>query len=274
MSKLNLVSVPKQIARYMSKKAPELLTGVGIGLGVCTVGLAVKATPKALMLAEEKKRQINKDILEEAKTNGQPICEHIDTLKPLDLVKTTWKCYIPAAVTGVASVVCLVGASSTNARRNAALAAAYTISESALKDYKEKVVEVVGEKKEKDIRDAVAKSKIEKDPVENKEIYLTDKGETRCYDVLSGRYFKSDIDALNKAVNELNRRMINQNYISLNEFYYEIGLDGNKIGNDIGWRIDNGLIELDFSAQLSNDGVPCLVMDFIEAPKYDFDRWI
>lgn len=274
MSKLNLASAPKQVVRYMGKKAPELLTGVGIGLGACTVGLAVKATPKALILIEEKKRQINRDILEEAKVNGQSQTKHVDKLKPTDVVKTTWKCYIPAAVTGVASVVCLVGASSTSARRNAALAAAYTISESALKDYKTKVVEVVGDKKEKDIRDAVAKSKIEKDPVENKEVYLTDKGETRCYDVLSGRYFKSDIDAINKAVNELNRRMINQNYISLNEFYYEIGLEGNKVGNDIGWRIDNGLIELDFSAQLSNDGTPCLVMDFVEAPKYDFDRWI
>lgn len=274
MSKLNLSNTTKQIVSTLKRKSPELLTGMGIGLGACTVGLAVKATPKALMLMEDKKREINNDILAEAKAIGQIECERVDKLKPLDVIKVTWKCYIPAAVTGVASVTCLVGASTTNARRNAALAAAYTISESALKDYKNKVVEVVGEKKEKEVRDAVAKEKIEKDPVENKEIIITEKGETRCYDVLSGRYFKSDIDMLNKAVNELNRRMIDQNYMSLNAFYYAIGLSGIKIGDDLGWRVDQGLIELDFSAQLSNDGIPCLVMDFIDAPTYDFDKFL
>lgn len=274
MSKLNLSNTTKQIANTLKRKSPEILTGMGIGLGACTVGLAVKATPKALMLMEEKKREINRDIFEEAKANDQVECEYVDKLKPIDTVRVTWKCYVPAAVTGVASVACLVGASSTNARRNAALAAAYTISESALKDYKNKVVEVVGEKKEKEVRDAVAKEKIEKDPVENKEIIITEKGETRCYDALSGRYFKSDVDMLNKAVNELNRRMIDQSYMSLNDFYYAIGLSGIKIGDDLGWRVDQGLIELDFSAQLSNDGIPCLVMDFIDAPKYDFDKWL
>ena len=274
MSKINLSSATKQIAGTLKRKSPELLTGMGIGLGACTVGLAVKATPKALILMEEKKREINNDILAEAKAIGQTECERVDKLKPLDVMKVTWKCYIPAAVTGVASVACLVGASSTNARRNAPLAAAYTISESALKDYKSKVVEVVGEKKEKEVRDAVAKERIQRDPVENKEIVITEKGETRCYDALSGRYFKSDIDVLNKAVNELNRRMIDQTYMSLNDFYYAIGLSGIKIGDDLGWRVDQGLIELDFSAQLSNDGVPCLVMDFIDAPTYDFDKFL
>lgn len=274
MSKINLSNVPKQIVHFAKQKSPEILTGVGIGLGACTAVLAVKATPKALMLIEEKKREINRDILEEAKANGHDECGYVDKLKPMDTVRVAWKCYIPAALTGVASVTCLVGASTTSARRNAALAAAYTISESALKDYKKKVVEVVGEKKEKVVRDEVAKEKIRRDPVENKEIIITEKGETRCYDILSGRYFKSDIDMLNKAVNELNRKLIDQSYMSLNDFYYAIGLSDIKIGDYLGWRVDQGLIELEFSAQLSNDGVPCLVMDFVDAPTYDFDKWL
>lgn len=262
------------IGKAIKKKSPEIATGIGIGLGGCTVFLAVKATPKALVLIEEKKREINHDLLEEAKANGLDKCNRVEKLKPIDTIKTTWKCYIPAVVTGTASVACLIGASATNARRNAALAAAYTISESAFRDYKNKVVEVVGEKKEKEVRNVIAKDKMEKDPVENKEIIITEKGETRCYDSLSGRYFKSDIDLLNKAINELNRRMIDQSYASLNDFYYEIGLPENKIGNRLGWRVDQGLIELNFSAQLSTDGMPCLVIDFNDAPKYDFDKWL
>ena len=271
MSKVNLSNISKQIVRTFQKKTPELLTGMGIGLGACTVVLAVKATPKALMLVEEKKREINHDILEEAKANGDEACQRVDKLTPLDTVKVTWKCYIPAAVTGIASVTCLVGASTTSARRNAALAAAYTLSETARIDYKKKVKEVIGEKKEQEVRDAIAKDRIERDPIENKEIIITEKGETRCYDSLSGRYFKSDIDMLNKAVNELNRKMIDQSYMSLNDYYYEIGLPDIKIGDVLGWRVDQGLVVLDFSAQLSNDGIPCLVVDFKDAPKYDYD---
>lgn len=274
MSKINLSNITKQIGSTLKRKSPEILTGMGIGLGACTVVLAVKATPKALMLVEEKKREINRDILEEAKANGDEQCQRIDKLTPLDTVKVTWKCYIPAAVTGLASVTCLVGASTTNARRNAALAAAYTLSETARIDYKKKVAEVVGEKKEREVRDAIAKDKIERNPVESKEIIFTEKGETRCYDSLSGRYFKSDIDMLNRAVNELNRKMIDQTYMSLNDYYYEIGLPEIKIGYKLGWRVDQGLIKLDFSSQLCNDGVPCVVVDFEETPKYEFDMFL
>ncbi len=66
--------------------------------------------------------------------------------EPKDIIKTAWPCYIPAAV-GAISVFCLIGASSTNLRRNAALATAYTLSESTLKEYQEKVVETIGEKR-------------------------------------------------------------------------------------------------------------------------------
>ena len=59
-------------------------------------------------------------------------------------------------------------------------------------------------------------------------------------------------------------------YISLNEFYWEIGLDSTEIGDELGWNIDNGLIELTFSSQLSRDGVPCLVVNYRIAPKYGY----
>jgi hypothetical protein len=59
-------------------------------------------------------------------------------------------------------------------------------------------------------------------------------------------------------------------YISVNDFYYEIGLGNTKIGNDLGWHVDNGLIDLEFSSQLADDGTPCLVLDYRVAPRYDY----
>jgi len=253
MKKTKLSSISKGIRVAITKHSPEILTGIGIAGMITTTIMAVRATPKAIKLIEEEKDRQNKE-----------------SLKPLDVIKTTWKCYIPAAITGGLSIVCLIGASSVNARRNAALATAYTLSESALKEYQEKVIETIGEKKEQTVRDAIAKDKIDRDPVSSKEVIITEKGNTLCYDSISGRYFKSDIDKLKKVENELNRRMRDEMYISLNEFYYEIGLNPTSIGDDIGWNIDRGYIELNFSSQLTDDGNPCLIIDYQVTPRYDY----
>ena len=254
MKKPKLSSISKGIRGAITKHSPEILTGIGIAGMITTTIMAVRATPKALILIEERKEEID-----------------VDKLTPIELIKTTWTCYIPAAITGGLSIICLIGASSVNARRNAALATAYTLSESALKEYQEKVIETIGEKKEQTVRDAIAKDRIDKNPVSSREVIITEKGNTLCYDAISGRYFKSDIDKLKKAEIELNRRMRDEMYISLNEFYYEIGLNPISIGDDLGWNIDHSYIELSFSSQLTDDGNPCLVIDYQVTPRYKYN---
>lgn len=255
MGKMNISNVVKRVRTSMKKHSPEILTGTGIAGMVVTTIMAVRATPRALMLLEGKKDE----------------CE-TDTLAPVEIIKTAWTCYIPSVIVGGVSIACLIGASSVNFRRNAALAAAYTISETALKDYQEKIIETIGEKKEQSIRDSIAKDKIEQKPVKQCEVVLTDNGKTLCYDSLSGRYFKSDIDKIKKSVNELNRQMLDEMYISLNDFYYELGLDNTKLGDSLGWHVDNGLINIKFSAQLANGETPCLVLDYRVAPQYDYQK--
>ena len=255
MNKKWFSGVVRNVRTSMKKHSPEILTGTGIAGMVVTTVMAVRATPKALLLLEEKKDEYE-----------------TDTLTPVEIIKTTWTCYIPSAIVGGVSIFCLIGASSVNLRRNAALATAYTLSETALKEYQEKVVETIGEKKERDIRDSIAKDKVNNNPVNQREIIITDKGETLCYDSLSGRYFKSDIDKIKKSLNELNRQMLADMYVSLNDFYYELGLDNTKLGDDLGWHVDDGLIEVSFSSQLANGETPCLVLDYKIAPQYDYQK--
>lgn len=121
MQKPNLTKICRTVKASTIKHSPEILTGVGVAGMVTTTVMAVRATPKAIRLLEDEKHRQNTDKLE-----------------PIDAVKATWKCYIPAAVTGTVSVACLIGASSVNARRNAALTAAYTLSESTLRDYQKR----------------------------------------------------------------------------------------------------------------------------------------
>ena len=257
---MNKMNVPKflRIARAtVSKHSPEILTGIGIAGMVVTTVLAVRETPKALRLLDDARYEKGSS--------------HLTTTEK---AKACWKCYIPAAATGAASIMYLIGASSVNARRNAALAAAYKLSETALTEYRDQVLNEVGEKKEQIIRDKVAESRIKKDPVSNKEVFITEKGGTLCYDVISGRYFKSDIEQIKRAENELNKQMLNDMYVSLNDFYEALGLSSTSIGEELGWNLDSGLIELEFSPQMADDGNPCLAISYRVAPKYEYYKFM
>lgn len=272
MHKPNLTKLVGGIQVFVTKKSPEILTGIGVAGFITTTVLAVKATPKALLLIEEEKRRQNRKLLDEAEKNGCDAYARITKLKSIEVVKICWKCYVPAAITGMLSIGCIIGASSVSSRRTAALATAYKLSETALTEYKEKVVETIGEKKEQIIRDKIDKDHIDKDPVSKKEIIVTKAGETLCYDALSGRYFKSDIEQIKKAVNELNKTMLRDMYVSLNEFYDELDLEHTDIGDQIGWNVDNGLIDVDFSSQIADDGTPCIVIRFDMPPKYNYSK--
>ena len=257
--KLNVSKLCKNAKVMVSKRSPEILTGLGIAGMISTTVLAVRATPKALDLiarAEDKKFD-----------NG-----HGNKLTVSEKMKVAWKPYIPAAITGIASISCIIGASSVHAKRNAAIAAAYNLSQTALTEYKEKVVETIGEKKEQAIKDNIAKDKIKKDPVSKSEVIVTGKGNTLCYDAFNSRYFYSDIDQIKRAINELNRIMLNQMYVSLNDFYDELNLKHSGNGDELGWKLDDGFIEVDFSSQLSDDGRPCLVIEYMVAPRYDYSK--
>ena len=257
MNKEGLKRTIKSAGRVLTKYSPGILTGIGITGMIGATFMAVKATPKALYLIEAKKEE-----------------SEVEELTPVETIKTCWKCYIPATLTTVLSAVCLIGASTVSAKRNAALATAYSISEAALREYQEKVVEVVGEKKEKAVRDAVAKDQIERDPVTKSEVVIIDSNSnTLCYEPLSGRYFKSTIDKIKKAEIKLDRQMIQEMYVSLNDFYWEIGLDGTDLGDKMGWNLSKGYMDLSFSSQLADDGTPCAVIVYGIPPVYDYQNY-
>lgn len=256
MKKPNLTALAKNARTSLVKHSPEILAGIGIAGMITTTVLAVKATPKALKILEEEKKVTKQD-----------------KIPAKDVVKLTWKCYLPAVATGAASVACLVGASSAHLRRNAALATAYKLSETAFAEYKSSVVETIGEKKEKAIKEKVADKQMEKNPASKNEVFVTSKGGTTlCYDPLSGRYFKSSIEKIQRAVNDLNRQMLTAmfGYISVNDFYDEIGLDHTVVGDDLGWNVDKGLIDISFTTRIADNDEPAIVLDYLVEPKYGY----
>lgn len=240
-------------ALWMGAKrhSPEILVGLGIAGAASSVIFAVKATPKAMILLDEKRQELG-----------------VEKLEAKEIIKTAAPVYIPTAVSFGVSVACIIGASSVNARRNAALTAAYTLSESTLRTYRDKVLETVGEDKEREIRQAAAIEQQQKTPETQTVVVNHAAGQLKCFDSLSGRYFTATKNEIDKAVNEFNRQLRDDMRISLNEWYDLIGLDQNKLGDMLGWDIDRGYIETCYASRLDEEGMPCLVVNYVEPPHY------
>lgn len=258
MSKFNLSKAFNNLKAGAAKHSPEILTAISITAMASAIAFTVDATPKAIKLIEEKKELENKE-----------------KLTVVETVKTCWKPFLPVVVSATVSAACAIGANSVNLKRNAALATAYQLSATALSEYREKVVETIGEKKEQAIKDKIAKDKVDKNPTASNDIIITGNGVTLCYDAQFGKYFESDIETIRSAINSLNARLLSQDYVSLNEFYYELGIKGIAIGDEIGWNVGrDGLVKVDFSSQLSDNGRPCLVLQYHVAPRYEYHKFM
>ena len=151
------------------------------------------------------------------------------------------------------------------------MAAAYSISEKAFSEYKEKVIEKIGENKEQKVRDEIAQDQVNRNPVSTREVIITGNGDVLCYDSITGRYFQSNVESLRKAMNDTNHQIINDMYASLNDFYNRIGLPMTPYASEVGWNADR-LLELQFSTVLSEDGRPCISVSYPLSPIRDYFR--
>lgn len=250
---MDLSLVAKNVGRTLSDNSPVILTGMAVAGSLGSVILAAKGGMEA---------QRELDVLLEEVEEGRAD-EALLTFQ--GKAKTTWKFYIPAALMTGSTIACVIGANSVNTRRNAAIMSAYSLTDKAFQEYKEKVVENLGEKKEQAVRDDIAKDHLEANPPKENSVVVVSDGKQLCYDGVTGRYFQSDMQTVRKAVNDINEKCINEVYASLNDFYREIDLDPVVIGEEVGWRSDH-LMSVDFSSHLTGDNVPCLSIDYLVGP--------
>ena len=269
MDKSNITRAFKAIKSGVTKHSPEILTGIGIAGMLTTVGLAVKATPKAMQLIEEAEREKYNE-----HNNDGGFSTGREPLTKIETVKVAWKPYVPAAVTCATSVGCLIGGSRVSAKRNAALATAYQLSTKALNDFKEKAVEVVGEEKTKEIRDKVVEEKKERIANSGSTIVISGEEDILMYETFSNQEFRSTSNKVDKVVNELNRRMItgSEDSISLNEFLHELDLKPNPRGDEVGWN-PSFPIDLAYDADMNDHDKPRLTISYITPPFYDYRNY-
>lgn len=254
---MSFSSIAASLGKKVSDNSPIILTAIGVSGVVGTAVLASQASFKAyeVIRAEE---QISLDV-------------DMTLLSKREKIEMTWKLYIPAAGVASTTIAAIILANRIGTRRAAVMASAYALSEKAFVEYKDKVIEKYGERKEEAVRDEIAQDHVRQNPVNNQTVVVTGGGEVLCYDMHTGRYFQSSMETMKKAQNDLNYTLLNEGYASLNDFYSHLGLPHIKTGEEFGWTSDN-LLELKFSTTMSDDERPCLAMDFYVGPARNYFR--
>lgn len=238
---------------FLKKNSSTILTCVGAAGVIATAVSAVKATPKALNLIEDRKKELD-----------------VKELPVKEIVKTTWKCYIPTTLIGLSTMACMFGSNVLNKKTQAALISAYSLLDSSFKEYKKHVDDIYGEDSETKIREVIAKDKYSETPFKpNDEKQL-------FYDLYACRYFEATLADVYKAQCMLNHVFINYDYVSLNEFYDLIGIDQVEYGYEAGWSKIAGetygydSIQMDIDSVMLDDNLKCYVIIMPYPPTTDY----
>jgi Family of unknown function (DUF6353) len=244
---MDLRNLIKQGEKLLKDNSQSILTALGITGTITTAYLAGKASWEGGQMVANHEQMVgtSSDRKKRIKERAQLV----------------WKLYIPAGISGAVTIGCVIGATRVGSRRTAAVTAAYTISEKAFSEYRDKVVEKFGEGKERSVRDDLAQDRVTRNSSGSKEVLVTGSGNVLCYESFTGRYFNSDMETLRRAENNVNAKLVGSMYVYLSDFYDFIGLPYTSVSNHIGWEAGK-LMELRFSTVLSEDGRPCISFEY------------
>jgi hypothetical protein len=184
--------------------------------------------------------------------------EDADPYEPLkEKARRVWTLYIPPATSGAVTIVCLAGVKRIDARKTFAAQTALALSQRAYEGYRAQVIDELGEKRDQGFLAGAAEKRISEKPPTS---IITGSGTVLTCELWTGRYFNSDMQTLKSAVNEINAKMLRNDYATLDDFYYEIGLENTMISGQAGWEAAK-LLELQFSSIL-HEGKPVLAFDY------------
>lgn len=247
----------------LQRSSPTILTVLGITGVVGTAVMAVRETPKALRLVKVKKDELNKE-----------------KLTPVELVRTTWKCYVPSVLIGVGTITCIVGIGVMDKRNQAALTSAYTMLNESYKQYRQAAKKVYGENADNKIHSEMAKDAMVSSYDWGYQVYNMDMDPESerllFYDLASKKYFNTTMAAVLNAQYHVNRNLSIKGDCSLNEYLSFLGVEGVDKGDEIGWDISYMIEEmecywLDFDncKTTLEDGLECIVIDTMALNKFE-----
>ncbi len=204
MSMLSAVRV------FAKSNSSSILTGFAI-TGVITTGIfAGKASIKAEKVLEG---------LSE---------EELDRKEKLKRVAPI---FMPAIISGAATIFCICATHSIDAQKQMALMSAYSLSEHAMKSMED----AMSDKKLKQVKETIFENDVKKNPPREEQIYDTGKGKTKFRDGIFGGDFYADIEYVKSVFNKYNKMLNDGDIVYVNDLRWDLGLPQTEMGSILGW---------------------------------------
>jgi len=236
---MQIAKIVTSTQRLLHRNSQTLLTSIAISGVITTAYFSGRASYEAALVLND--------------------LDDVETFK--EKVEAVWPLYVPAGISGAATICCIFGSLKVSNRKTAAAQAALSLSDQAFAEYRDKIVEQIGESKEQRVRDSIAQDKVNQNDPANKGILITGSGSVLCREEYSGRYFECSAETLRRAQNDINAKILNHDYATLDDFYYLINIPSTQFSSDVGWE-SSKMMELEFSSTLTPEGKPCLVFSY------------
>lgn len=248
------------IKKFLIDKAPVLASVAAIG-GVASVAyFSGRDTLKAKEIYDRE------DLAEARKAYKEGRAESVEPQSPItekwNTVKLVWRAYIPTAISVGVTVSSILALNYVGERRVAAATSAIALTEAAFHNYRDKVAKRLSQEEET----AIYKESGAGEILEKKTGSVVVSGDdVMILDEWSGRYFKSNVEEIRAAVNQLNHELLTSVYASLSEFYDLIGLETTHESEEVGWTNDC-LLAVSFQPIMAPNNKPALAMSFDSIP--------
>lgn len=258
MTPIKFTGALHRIMQLYRVHQPVILTGIGLGGMIAMAPTAIRGKAIADQLWADWEQR-------------HPDDEMLKRDKALIFAKAYWPCIASYAI----SAGCIIAGQAVNLKRIEALDALVLGAQQQLASYQKAVEENTGKPKRKVIEQAALDDYMDNVAHNGEPYEETGLGDTCCIDLLTGRKFKSNIEAVRKAFNDFNIDLRDDcdaglDYTLLNQLYFRLGLSDSGIGDMMGWSFANDKtnLELIASSKLDENGNPMLGIGYSEMPTF------
>jgi len=276
MNGKNLLKLTKE---FVTKNSSVILASLAGVSAVSAVLLAIKDAPKVNQMMNEKTEEKGEDLTKKETA--------------VVYVKGYWKTILLTTTT----LLLIAGNTYIDGRKYAALGAAYALTDGKLKDLKSSIKETLGVEDQKKVEDKATEKAIEKNPYnrtydEAEERFMPpaviqdtkNNGLTLFWDDFTGHWFWSTREKIQDAANFCNKMLLKNEYVGLNEFYDQLGIETSLLSGMFGWHVDQcsysdyNVIEPDLDSEWGDYTDPSRggqygILRFVTEPVYEYERY-
>ena len=236
----------KKLGAVINENLPHILTGVA------AVGVVTTAVESVKAVLKVKKIDANTE----------------DERKPSDKAKSIVWSFVPAVVSGVLTIVCIVSSDVVHTKRYTSLLGAFVLTKSEFEKHKEDLKELLGPDKTKEIEHQLSEKRAARIEDINNETSLKKSGlksvldeskyvKHKVVDLVTGATFKASYAALLRGETEVAKEVARTGHATLEWFYGTVTdeVDYPEIATRIYWDQEerNDLMNLRIDANVDRE---------------------